>query len=115
VTVERTVRVRGRGRVEVAAYGVADAEYLVEKELGRLWPDAQVWVTEVARADGSDRIVEELAVTYGLEADVAVAVASPDDAPGAAFRHARGLLAGSRYARTEWSTVPRSGAGGGSA
>ncbi|HET8655142.1 MAG TPA: hypothetical protein VFL93_06480 [Longimicrobiaceae bacterium] len=114
MTVERTVRVRGRGRVEVAAYGLADAEHLVEKELGRLWPEARVWVTEVARAGGAARIVEEFTVSYGLEADVAVPAESPDEAPGAAFRHARSLVAGSRYARTEWATArgPRPGGEG---
>ena len=37
--------VRGAGRVELAAYGLADAEHQVEKELRALWPDAVVELT----------------------------------------------------------------------
>src|SRR5690606_27968125 len=98
-----TVRVRGRGRVRIAAYGVADAEHLVEKELRRLWPEARARIEEIARAEAAGpRIVEEFDVSYRLEGLHEVAAPNPEDAPAAAFRHLRGLLASSRYRKTEW-------------
>lgn len=99
---ERVVRVRGRGRVEVAAYGLADAEHLVEKELARCWPGARVSVLDVARADPAGRIVEEFTVSYLVRGELRVDVATADEVRAAAFRAARELLAGSRYRRTEW-------------
>ena len=93
----KTVTVRGRGRAEVAAYGVQDAEHLVEKELARLWPEARVEVLEI-RMGEAGRIVGEFVVTYRLTAAVEVEVEDEAEAPRHAYRHARGLLAGSRYA-----------------
>lgn len=103
--VQLTVRIRGTGRVTVAAYGLADAEHLVEKELRRRWPEAGVRVTDVARPAGGARIVEEFEVAYHLEGALAVQAASRDEAPAAAFRRARQMLSGSRYARTEWAAL----------
>lgn len=97
-----TVRLRGTGRVEVAAYGLADAEHVVAKELARLWPDAHVLVPDIRRLDDRPRIVESFAVAYRITATVEVDAASRDEAPAAAYRHARGLLSGSRYERTVW-------------
>lgn len=97
----RTVRVRGRGRVRIAAYGVADAEHLVEKELTRLWPAASVRIERISRA-GDPRIVEEFDVAYLLEGEQEVEAPTPAEAPASAFRHLRALLAGSRYGKTEW-------------
>ncbi len=99
------MRVRGTGRVEVAAYGLADAEHRVGKELGRLWPEAQVEVLEVGRTADEPRIVEDLSVSYRLEAEVEVDAPTRKQAPGEAFRLARGLLRGSRYARTAFERV----------
>lgn len=96
------VRIRGLGSVEVAAYGVADAEHLVEKELARLWPGAHHEILEVARPGDGGRVVEEFRVRYRLTATVTVEVEAKEQAPRAAFRHARGLLAGSRYRATGW-------------
>ena len=98
------VRIRGRGRVQIPAYGVADAEHLVEKELRRLWPQAQVRVGNISRA-GDQRIVEEFAVGYLVEGALEVYAPKAEEAPGAAFRQARGMLAGGRYRRTEWEEV----------
>jgi hypothetical protein len=95
------VRVRGRGRVELAAHGVADAEHRVEKELAALFPEGAVTVTEVARA-GEGRIVEEFAVGYALRGVVEPAAASPDDAPRAALRELRARFEGTRFARVAW-------------
>lgn len=88
----------------MAAAGVADAEHQVEKELRRLWPEARVEVDEISRS-GTARIVEEFAIRYRLEGALDVVAPSVDDAPGAAFRHLRGMLAGGRYRRTEWEAV----------
>lgn len=96
-----TVRVRGRGRVEVAAYGLADAEHRVEKELARLWPEAHVEVLEVRRPQGEPRIVEEFEVSYRVTAVVSVEAPSRESAPSEAFRLVRGRLQGSRFQRME--------------
>src|SRR5690606_25145945 len=61
--VRLSVPLRGTGRVEVAAYGVADAEHLVQTELERLWPGARVRVPEVRRTGEEPRIVEEFEVS----------------------------------------------------
>ena len=100
----RTVRVRGRGTARIAAYGVADAEHLVEKELTRLWPAAHVRIERVSRT-GAPRIVEEFEVAYRLEGDQEVEAPGSEEAASVAFRQARGLLDGSRYGRTEWQKI----------
>jgi hypothetical protein len=105
--VEHEVRVRGRGRVRLPAYGLADAEHRVEKELSRLWPGTLVQVLDVSRGEGGVRIVEEFTVTYRLENTLRVEAGSPESARTAAFRAARALLADSRYARTEWESPNR--------
>ena len=90
--------------MEVAGYGVADAEHLVEKELGRLWPDGRVTVANIAR-EGPPRIVEEFEVEYRLDGTVEVEAESPEEAPREAFRELRRRVGGSRYARTAWEAV----------
>lgn len=98
----RVVRVRGSGRVDVPAYGIADAEHVVEKEILRAWPEARVEILEVARAAGAGRIVEEFTVAYHIRATVAVDEGT--DARARAFRFARSRLEETRYRRTEWET-----------
>lgn len=100
---EYSVRVRGAGEVRVAAYGMADAEHLVQKELGRIWPSARVEVTDITRTDPAPRLVEEFLVRYWVEGVVMATADSLEEAPRAAFRLATGFLAGSRYQRVEWS------------
>ena len=99
--------VRGRGRVQLPAYGIADAEHRVEKELSRLWPDALVQVIDVSRGEGGARIVEEFTVTYLLSGTLRVEAATVAVAPAAAFRRARERLADSRFLRTEWESPTR--------
>ena len=96
------VAVKGGGRVELAAYGMADAEHQVEKELRELCPDARVDVLDVARTTPEPRIVEEFAVRYRLRATVPVEVEKEDDARRAALRLLNARLAGTRYARIAW-------------
>ena len=101
-----TVALRGAGRVELAAYGLADAEHQVEKELRALWPDATIDVLDVARADERSRIVEEFRVRYRVRAAVPVDADSADDARKAALRLLRERFTGSRYERVAWEAEP---------
>lgn len=94
------LEINGRGSVTVAAYGLADAEHRVEKELQRLWPDARVEVAEVRRGGEVGRIVEEFEVVYRVSVRVEVEASSRDSAVTEALRHARTVLQGSRYSRT---------------
>jgi Glu-tRNA(Gln) amidotransferase subunit E-like FAD-binding protein len=94
----RRIAVKGRGTVELPAYGISDAEHQVEKELQRAWPDARVSVVDVARTEESRRIVEEFAVRYRVAASVEVDAESDDDARRAAFRSVRERLRSTRYA-----------------
>ena len=98
------MRVRGRGEVTVAAYGVGDAEHLVEKELRALWTDGRIRVGEIARC-GPSRIVEDFRVGYVLEGTITIEATGAEAAASAAFRRLRAMLAGSRYQRTEWAPV----------
>ena len=98
---QRSLRVRGRGRATVAAYGMADAEAQVEKELGRLWPAAVVQVEEVSRR-GPARIVEEFEVRYTVRGVAEVEAEHEHDAPRVAFRQLQDRFDGSRFSQTSW-------------
>ena len=97
--------VRGSGRVELAAYGLADAEHQVEKELRALWPQAAVDVTDVGRTDASARIVEEFRVSYRVRGVVPTLADTEPDARKAALRALRDRFAGSRFERITWEVV----------
>jgi hypothetical protein len=100
------VAVRGSGHVELAAYGLADAEHQVEKEIRALWPDAAaVDVTEVARIDEASRIVEEFRVGYRVRGLVPVMADTDEDARKAALRMMRDRFLGSRFERITWAVV----------
>jgi hypothetical protein len=103
--VRYAVRIRGSGRCEVAAYGIADAEHQVEKEIRRCWADARVRVTNVHRSDGEERITEEFAVEYRVEGSLAVEAADPPRARQEAFRVARSHFAGTRYWTIAWEAA----------
>lgn len=96
------VALKGSGRVELAAYGVADAEHQVEKEVRAAWPEARVEVLEVSRAGAQGRIVEEFAVRYQVRGTVSVEVEDAKEARRTALREVRGRLAGTRHARIAW-------------
>lgn len=102
MTARREVAVRGEARVELAAYGIADAEAQVEKELRALLPGARIDVLEVAKTHAEPRIVEEFAVRYRLRATIPVDAETDDEARRAAFRHLRERFAGSRHERIAW-------------
>lgn len=98
--------VRGSGYVELAAYGLADAEHQVEKELRALWPEAAaVDVTDVARMDEASRIVEEFRVRYRVRGVVLVVAEKEEDARKAALRMMRDHFIRSRFERITWEVV----------
>lgn len=99
-----SVEIRGRGRATVAAFGLADAEHLVQKEISRAWPAARVAVSGVSRV-GPGRIVEELEVDYVISGALELEAPSHEEATGAAFRRARQMLSHTRYRMTAWERI----------
>jgi hypothetical protein len=99
---ERRVTVRGTGRVVLPAYGLADAEHQVEKELAEAWPGCRVDVLDVARTDDRARIVEEFALRYRVRGTVALAAPTPKEARTAALRSLRERFGGTRFAGVAW-------------
>lgn len=99
-----SIEVRGRGRAIVAAYGLADAEHLVQKEIARAWPEARVTIVGVSRV-GRSRIVEDLEVQYVITAAVEIEEDTHEKATGAAFRRARQMLSDTRYRMTAWERL----------
>jgi hypothetical protein len=100
--VRYTVRAEGRGRAELPAYGLADAEHQVEKEVVRALPGARVEVAEVQRTEEAGRIVEEFRVGYRVLVSVAVDADSVDGARREALRELRAALEGTRHRRIQW-------------
>lgn len=98
-----TVRAEGHGRAELPAYGLADAEHQVEKEIVRALPAARVEVAEVQRAEAAGRIVEEFRVGYRVRVDMAVDADSADAARREALRRLRAALEGTRHRRIQWT------------
>lgn len=96
------VAVKGGGRVELPAYGLADAEHQVEKEIRAAWPGARVSIVEVARTAPGERIVEEFAIRYRVSGIVPVDVESADEARRAAVRALRERFDGTRFSRIVW-------------
>jgi hypothetical protein len=103
--VTHVVRLRGAGRVELPAYGVADAEHQIEKEITRAWPEARVEVTEIGRAAHSGRIVEEFAVGYRVQGTLEVAAPSASEARTLALRELRQRFVPTRFGRVVWEQV----------
>ena len=102
---EYRVEVRGAGRVELAAFGLADAEHQVEKELADAWPGCRVEVLDVARTDDRARIVEEFALRYRVRGTLPVAAATRKEAQSAALRSLRERFADTRFSRVAWDVV----------
>jgi hypothetical protein len=103
--VQHVVSLRGTGRVALPAYGLADAEHQVEKEIRGVWPGAAVEVLDVGRVEGAGRIVEEFAVRYRVRGTVAVAAEGTDEARRVALRVLRDRFTGTRYERIAWEVV----------
>ena len=97
------VAVKGGGRAELAAYGIADAEHQAEKEIRAAWPGARVDIVEVARTSPGERIVEEFAIRYRVSGVVVVDPAeSADAARRIALRRLRERFDGTRFGRVVW-------------
>ncbi|HET6762834.1 MAG TPA: hypothetical protein VFH27_04155 [Longimicrobiaceae bacterium] len=103
------IQVRGTGRVEVPAYGLADAEHQVQKEIRAAWPESHVDVLEVGRPGGAARIVEDFAVTYRITGTLHVAEPTPAAAEREAFRLLRARFDGTRYHQVRWERIPSPG------
>ncbi|CAN5725439.1 hypothetical protein BH23GEM8_BH23GEM8_22180 [soil metagenome] len=99
------VEIEGRGTVVLPAFGLADAEHRVEKEIVKRLPEARVSIHSVERPPDSSRIVEELSVTYSLRLRLPVEAADDAEAVPTAFRAVRDALIGTRYERTRWEQV----------
>ena len=99
---EHAVKLAGGGRVTLAAYGLADAERQVEKEIRAAWPEAHVDVLDLARTETAGRIVEEFAVRYRVRGTVTVDVADEKEARRAALRILRERFEETRHARIAW-------------
>ncbi len=97
------VVIHGTGKAQVAAYGVADAEATVEKEIRNLLPGAAIRISEVRRGDPHPRIVEAFEVSYAVSLRMEIAGERDEDAARRqAFRTGRTALEGSRFGRTIW-------------
>ena len=96
------VAVKGGGRVELAAYGIADAEHQAEKELRAAWPEARIAIVEMSRSGAAPRIVEEFRVHYRVSGTVSVDAETADDARRAALRTLRERFAATRFAHVVW-------------
>lgn len=99
----------GSGRVEIPAYGIADAESRVEKEIRAALPTAKVDIMEIARSDPRPRIVEEFVVSYRIRLRREAVGVDEEGARRAALRSVRRALEGTRYARMAWEKVRRPG------
>lgn len=96
------VAVKGGGRVELAAYGIADAEHQAEKEIRAAWPAARISIVEVSRSAPGERIVEEFAIRYRVFGTVTVDAESTDEARRLALRDLRAKFEGTRFVRIAW-------------
>ena len=100
----RSVRITGRGAVELPGYGVADAEHQLEKELAAALPTAKLRVDQIRRLDAAPRIVEEFQIRFTLTATVEVDLAEDGDdkRARAAFAAGRAALEGTRFGKIAW-------------
>lgn len=96
------VKLVGRGRAEVVAYGVADAEHLVEKEIRQRLPRASVEITSLERVEDGGKIAEEFRAGYRVRVELEAEAEDEVAAKRAALAQAREALSGSRYQRIEW-------------
>lgn len=99
---KHSVRLVGRGRAEVVAYGIADAEHLVEKEIRERLPGAVVEVTGIERVGEGGRIAEEFRAEYRVRIEAAIEAEDTATARRAALARMRELLSDSPYQRIEW-------------
>ena len=92
---------RGSGSVEIAAYGVADAEDQVTKELSRALPGAKIELPSIHR-EGPRRIVESFTIGYQVRIEIPTEAEDRDSARRKAMSTARDALRDTRFARIAW-------------
>lgn len=97
-----SVRVSGRGAVELPGYGVADAEHRLEKELAAALPTATLRIEEIRRRDPAPRIVEEYEIRFRLTATFEVEETDEEKRVRAAFAAGREALRGTRFEKVAW-------------
>ncbi len=92
--------------MELPAFGLADAEHRVEKEVAAICPGCAARVVEVGRSDvGGGRIVEEFMAAYRLHCTVALDADSGADARTRALRDLRARFTGTRFERVSWEVA----------
>jgi hypothetical protein len=108
------VRLRGRGRVELAATSFDDVEHQVVKELERLFSGVAVSIEEIRRSSGGQHhIAGEFVVRFGLRVELEVLPNRAAQARHEALRLARQRLAKTRFRFISWERidVPNEGRG----
>jgi hypothetical protein len=97
--------VRGTGRLEIAAAGIADAEHQLARIVERFCPGCRLTVLEIRRALGESRIAEHFRLYYRLEMGFSIESISPVEARRTAFRHARARAEDTELKMVEWEEV----------
>jgi hypothetical protein len=96
----------GGGEVEVEAFGLADAEATLEKELRTALPGAVIGIREIRRAEPEEhRIVETFSGRYALRLPLEILAPDGESARRQAFAAGRRALAGTRFERAVWERV----------
>ena len=95
--------------MEVPAYGLADAEAQVEKELRDALPEATVEILDIRRVDGGRRIVETFLVSYRVRLEREREVEGPGEATAIreCLRQVRVATHGTRFHRIAWEARSR--------
>lgn len=95
-------RLTGYGEAAIEAFGSADAEARLEKELARALPGSTLVIRALRRPEDEPRIVETFVAEYLLRSDLEVEGTNEESARRAAFSAARRALSGSRFQRVAW-------------
>lgn len=98
-------KLKGSGTAEIAAYGAADAEATVQKELRRALPGATVDVRGIRRLDEEPRIVEEFLIEYLVMFQLEVTGEDETSARRSAFTRVRAGLKSTRYEKVSWQSA----------
>jgi hypothetical protein len=102
-----TVRLLGRGALEVEAVSSGDAEARLERAGAHAWPALHLTVTavEMLHPEEEERIARSFRVRYRARATLQAAGADAAEARREALREARGRLRGTALERLEWTEV----------
>ncbi len=92
----------GSGVASIEAFGSADAEARLEKEVARALPGASLLIRALRRTEETPRIVEGFDAEYLLRVRIDMEGNDEEGARRAAFASARQALSGTRFARVAW-------------